>query len=73
MGKVSIGKARIIGFVKGDQTGCFQAMSDLLLLCKNEIEIKREIKNLMRDLGIGTKFKLNEYTAGKRVAKTEDI
>ena len=73
MGKVSIGKARIIGFVKGDQTSCFQALSDLLLICKNEIEIKREIKNLMKDLGIETKFDLKEYTAGKKAAETEEI
>ncbi|HUV02146.1 MAG TPA: hypothetical protein VMW67_01640 [Desulfobacteria bacterium] len=73
MGKVSIGKARIIGFVKGDQTSCFQALSDLLLICKNEIEIKREIKNLMKDLGIETKFDLKEYTAGKIAAETEEI
>jgi hypothetical protein len=67
MGKVSVhdkgGKARIIGFVKGDQT------SDLLSICESEIEIKREIKNLMKDMGIETKFDLKEFTAGKRTAE----
>lgn len=73
MGKVSIGKARIIGYVKGEQTSCFQALSDLLLICKNEIEIKSEIKNLMKDLGIASKFDIKEYKAGKKAAGTEGI
>lgn len=72
MGKVSAHskgcKARIIGFAKGDQTYCFQELSDLLLKCETEIEIKREIKNLMKDLGIETKFDIKEFTAGKRTA-----
>jgi hypothetical protein len=79
MGKVSVhgkgGKSRIIGFVKGDRTYCFQALSesDLLSKCASEIEIKREIKNLMKDMDIKTKFDLKEYKAGKRVAGMEEI
>jgi len=75
MGKVSIiGKeGKIIGFIKGDKTSCFQILSDLLLKCESEIEIKREIKNLMKDMGIETKFKIEEYTAGKRTAGKEEI
>ena len=77
MGKVSVhgkgGKARIIGFVKGDQTHCFQELSDLLSICESEIEIKREIKNLMKDMGIETKFDINEFTAGKKTAGMEEI
>ena len=74
MGKVSIiGKeGKIIGFIKGDKTSSFQILSDLLLTCESEIEIKREIKNLMKDMGIETKFKIEEYTAGKRAAGKEE-
>ena len=75
MGKVSVhgkgGKSRIIGFVKGDKTPCFQALSDMLSICESEIEVKREIKNLMKDLGIETKFDIKEFTAGKKTAGKE--
>jgi hypothetical protein len=74
MGKVSKkGEARTIGFVKEDQTSFFQELSGLLPICENEIEIKREIKNLMKDMDIGSKFKLKEYTAGKRAAGKKGI
>jgi len=77
MGNVSVhgkgGKARIIGFVKGNQTHCFQELSDMLLICESEIEIKREIKSLMKEMGIETKFDLKEYTAGKKTAGMEEI
>jgi hypothetical protein len=74
MGKISVyGKARIIGFVKGDRTRCFQELSDLFSICKSEIEIKREIKNIMSDMHIETKFDIKEFMAGKRAAGTEEI
>jgi hypothetical protein len=48
-------------------------LSDLLSICESEIEIKREIKNLMKDMGIETKFDIKEFTAGKRAAGKEKI
>ena len=65
------GKARIIGFVKKGQTDCFQKVSDLLSKCKNENEIKAEIKSLMKDMGIWVEYDRNDYMTGKRVAVKE--
>jgi hypothetical protein len=67
MGKVSVPE-RIIGFVKGDQTSCFQELSDLLSTCESETDIKEEIKGLMEDMGIETVFDVEAWGAGKRSA-----
>ena len=77
MGNVSVhgkkGKARIIGFVKNGQNHCLQEVSDILSKCKNEEEIKAEIKSIMKDMGFWVEYNKNDYTAGKTVAEKEEI
>ena len=73
MGNVSAhgkkGKARIIGFVKNGQNHCLQKLSNILSKCKNEEEIKAEIKSIMKDMGYWVEYNENDYKAGKRVAE----
>ena len=73
MGKLSVkkGKARIIVFVKGDQTSCFQGLGGLLSICKDEIKIKRDIKSVIKDMGIKVKYDPKEFTTAKRTAGME--
>jgi hypothetical protein len=73
MGNVSAhgkkGKARIIGFVKNGQNHCLQKLSNILSKCKNEEEIKAEIKSIMKNMGYWVEYNENDYKAGKRVAE----
>ena len=75
MGKLSVkkGKARIIVFVKGDQTSCFQELGGLLSICESEIKIKRDIKSVIKDIGIKIKYDSAEYAPGKKAAGKEEI
>ena len=60
----------IIAFLKGDENSFF---NEIIELCPrtvdDPIEIKREMKALLQEIGISTKFDLTEFTAGKKIAE----
>ena len=65
------GKARIIEFVKNDQTRFFSDLSELLSTCKDESQIKTRIKTVMEDMGIEVEITFEDFTSGGRLAKSD--
>ena len=75
MGKMPVqskdGKKRVISYSTENKTSLFEELSELFEICDTELEIKYEMKYLMKSVGIETKFELKEFTTASNIAKTE--
>jgi hypothetical protein len=62
--------APIVAFLKGEKNSFFHEISKLCTTTvEDPIDMKGEIKALMQELGISTKFVLTEFTSAKKVTE----
>ena len=75
MGKMSLqgkNKIPIFAFLKGEKNSFFEDLCELCFeTCDNEVEIKRELKLLMKDIGINTKFDVKEFKSAKKISEKD--
>lgn len=77
MGKMSlqgINKVPIFAFLKGEKNSFFEDLRELCFeTCDSEVKIKREMKLLMKDIGISTKFDIEEFKSAKKISEKDRV